>query len=294
MIHSMTGFGKSQGNVNDILVSIEVKALNSKGLDINIRMPSFLREKEVDIRNMISKNLERGKIDVFINLDLPANRKIHTLNGELAKHYATSIKALANELGDSLSADSITSEVLKMPNVLEPSSDEISDNDWLGIQKLIAEAIQLTGHHREQEGASLMPFFEESINQIGSSMQAIIPFEKERVEKIRERILKQVDVLKSDVQLDKNRLEQELIFYIEKFDISEEKQRLSMHLKHFLEEMTDGNRKAKGKKLNFVSQEIGREINTIGSKANHGSIQKHVVQMKDNLEQIKEQLANII
>jgi len=293
MIYSMTGFGKAKGTINGMLIDVEIKALNSKGFDTNIRMPSFIREREVDIRNTLSKKLVRGKLDVYINVELPANKKAQNINEELALQYATSIKSLQQKLGNG-TQENILEHVLRMPNVLESGDENLTLEEWNLLKGLIEDACGKVNEYRKTEGLGLERTLNECIASIGNEHESLKVFESERITKIRERIITATEALEGDIQIDNNRLEQELIFYIEKFDLSEEKQRLASHLTYFTQLLQGNDTIAKGKKLNFVSQEIGREINTIGSKANHANIQKHVVIMKDRLEQIKEQLANAL
>lgn len=291
MLYSMTGFGKTEARVQNKLVSIELRSLNSKGFDVNIRMPQYLREKELAVRNLLSSELKRGKIDAFFNVELPDELSAHTINQAVAKTYVNDIQELAEQLG--LNSNQILDTVLKLPNVLGVPNEELSDEEWSDIEKLVYEATDRLMNFREQEGAKTEKELLFCINTIREQLQEIPKFEQERIDSVRNRIAKHMEQFVNSAQIDENRLEQELIYYIEKYDLSEEKMRLSAHLDHF-EELLDEDELAKGKKLNFISQEIGREINTIGSKANHADIQRHVVIMKDHLEQIKEQLANIL
>ncbi len=287
----MTGFGKAEGNVADKIISIEIKSLNSKGLDMNIRMPGFLREKEIPLRNLIAEHIKRGKIDVYFNLELPANKKIHTINEQMAKTYAAGIQAMAKEFGEEV--NNVSELVLRMPNVLEPIQEEITDEEWKGMEAVALEAIERVNAFRAREGVDVEQVFTNAIDNIEQHLGALQEYEPERALRVREKLTKQLEAIDTEIEIDQNRLEQEIIYYIEKFDISEEKSRLTTHIEHFRKLLVE-NGFLKGKKLGFVAQELGREINTIGSKANHAEIQRHVVRMKDNLEQIKEQIANVL
>jgi len=291
MVHSMTGFGKAEGNVHDKLVSVEIKSLNSKGLDINIRMPGFLRERELLLRNQIVEFVKRGKVDVYFNLEMPANKKVHTINEQMVHTYAKSIREMSSEIG-AKEVDDLTSLILRMPNVLEPVQEELTDDEWSEIEKVVKSAIDKLNGFRAKEGEDAKQVFVDALKLIEQNLHDLQVYEPERAEKVKERLEKQLENI-SDLNIDENRLEQELIYYIEKYDISEEKSRLTTHISHF-RQLLEESSPLKGKKLGFVSQELGREINTIGSKANHAEIQRHVVVMKDNLEQIKEQLANVL
>lgn len=292
MLYSMTGFGKAEAMVDDISIQIEIRTLNSKGLDLNIRMPHFLKHKELQIRNLLSQELKRGKVDAYFTLDLPANLQANLINQKVINAYMKQINELASSHNLSLSNDLDT--LLKLPNVLSATEQEIEEETWQKIEDLLSQACQRVVEFRTKEGGDMEIILREAIATIAHHLEQIPQYEQERVEKVRERINTGLQNIASQQDIDQNRLEQELIFYIEKFDITEEKVRLAAHLAHFLELADDDQAQAKGKKLNFISQEIGREINTIGSKANHLEIQKHVVNMKDQLEQIKEQLSNIL
>lgn len=294
MIYSMTGFGKSEANIQDKLVQVEIRTLNSKGFDVNVRMPNYIREKEIEVRNLLRETLHRGKIDVYFSIQLPDRLRAHSIHQGLAKTYAAQIREMHEEIGGDV--NNISELVLKMPGVLEIPEEDIDEKEWSGIRSVLVEAIKRVEEFRQVEGEKTEVVVEGALNTILENLNEIPKFEQERIETIRQRISKNLETLVDHVDLDKNRFEQELIFYIEKFDLSEEKMRLAAHIEHFkgLLAQKDMNSKTKGKKLGFISQEIGREVNTIGSKANHAEIQKHVVVMKDYLEQIKEQLANIL
>lgn len=292
MIQSMTGYGKAVAELPDKKINVEIKSLNSKALDLNTRIAPIYREKEIDIRNIISKALERGKVDFCLWVEKKeAAEAAVVINQGLLKSYHEQILDASNNLNIALPADWF-STLLRMPDVMsKPEIQELSEEEWNIVLQTINEAIGQLVEFRKQEGKALTNKFQENLQRIQNLLDAVAPFEKERVEKVRERI---TDALEKTigVDYDKNRLEQELIYYIEKLDINEEKQRLTNHLKYYLNTMESDS--GQGKKLGFIAQEMGREINTLGSKSNHAEMQKIVVQMKDELEQIKEQILNIL
>lgn len=291
MILSMTGYGKSVVVYNGKKINVEIKSLNSKALDLSTRIAPLYREKEMEIRQAIQTKVIRGKVDFSIWVEKDATTDATTINTALAKNYCEQIKNMAAECQIPLPGDWFLS-LLRMPDVMSKVEIEtLSDEEWTVARKAIDEAIDALVAFRQQEGAALQKKFGEKIDNIEALLKSIEPYEKSRVEKIRARI---VDGLSSipEVEYDKNRLEQELIYYIEKLDISEEKQRLANHLKYFRETMAEN--EANGKKLGFIAQEMGREINTTGSKSNMAEMQNIVVKMKDELEQIKEQVLNAL
>ncbi|MBM6865101.1 YicC family protein [Bacteroides caecigallinarum] len=291
MIQSMTGYGKSAVTYNDKKIIVEIKSLNSKALDISARIAPLYREKEMEIRNMISKNLERGKVDFSLWIEKEASDAATPINAALLQNYYSQIKNISETYNIPLPSDWFAT-LLRMPDVLTKADVQVlEDEEWEVAKKAVEEAINALVNFRKQEGAALERKFNEKIDNIERLLASIEPFEKERVARIRERI---TDALEKTISVDydKNRLEQELIYYIEKLDINEEKQRLTNHLKYFRETMAGGH--GQGKKLGFIAQEMGREINTTGSKSNHAEMQNIVVQMKDELEQIKEQVLNVM
>lgn len=288
MLQSMTGFGKSNGIFQSKKVSVEVRSLNSKGLDLNLRIPSVYRELESDIRKLVGEQLDRGKIDLGIYVESQGDVSNGLINVELATTYYHELKRL-NESWSEAPVDYM-SLVLRMPEVLNQQVPEIGDDEKAFIMELCINACEKLTQFREQEGRALQVDFTEKIASIRQGIQEIIVFEPERIQIIRERISKALSDL-SDVRIDENRLEQEMIFYLEKLDLSEEKMRLTNHLDYFLKTMMIPRN---GKKLGFICQEMGREINTLGSKCNHSEIQKRVVDMKDNLEKMKEQVLNTL
>ena len=291
MILSMTGYGKSVVVYNGKKINVEIKSLNSKALDLSTRIAPLYREKEMEIRQAIQTKVIRGKVDFSIWIEKDATTDATTINTALAKNYCEQIKNVAAECQIPLPGDWFLS-LLRMPDVMSKVEIEtLSDEEWTVARKAIDEAIDALVAFRQQEGAALQKKFGEKIDNIEALLKSIEPYEKSRVEKIRARI---VDGLSSipEVEYDKNRLEQELIYYIEKLDISEEKQRLANHLNYFRETMAEEG--CQGKKLGFIAQEMGREINTTGSKSNNAEMQNIVVKMKDELEQIKEQVLNAL
>lgn len=291
MIQSMTGYGKSTVTYNDKKIIVEIKSLNSKALDVSARIAPLYREKEMEIRNMISKSLERGKVDFSLWIEKEVSDTATPINAALLQNYYTQIKNISETCNIPLPSDWFAT-LLRMPDVLtKVDIQTLEDEEWEVAKQAVEEAINALVNFRKQEGAALEKKFNEKIDNIERLLASIEPFEKERVARIREKI---TDALEKTISVDydKNRLEQELIYYIEKLDINEEKQRLANHLKYFRETMAGGH--GQGKKLGFIAQEMGREINTTGSKSNHAEMQNIVVQMKDELEQIKEQVLNVM
>ena len=292
MIQSMTGYGKATAELSDKKINVEIKSLNSKAMDLSTRIAPLYREKEIEIRNEIAKALERGKVDFSLWIDKKDARELITpINQDVVVAYYERIRTISETTGIPVPEDWF-STLLRMPDVMTKNDiQELSEEEWKAVHATVLQAIQNLVDFRIQEGAALEKKFREKISNIAKLLTSVDPYEKERVEKIKERI---TDALEKTISVDydKNRLEQELIYYIEKLDINEEKQRLSNHLKYFINTMEDGS--GQGKKLGFIAQEMGREINTLGSKSNHAEMQKIVVQMKDELEQIKEQVLNVM
>lgn len=292
MIQSMTGYGKAVVAFGDKKINVEVKSLNSKTLDLSTRICPLYREKEIEIRQAIAKTLERGKVDFAIWTEKNAASDATPINKELMKAYYKQICDIVATTGIPQPQD-IFATILRMPDVMTRTEiEELTDEEWAWVRQCIDNALEQLLAFRRQEGAALQRKFEEKIDNIEKLLAEIEPYEKSRVEKIRQRI---IDGLASipEVEYDKNRLEQELIYYIEKLDISEEKQRLTNHLNYFRETMNEDEHGI-GKKLGFIAQEMGREINTTGSKSNNAEMQNIVVKMKDELEQIKEQVLNAL
>lgn len=288
----MTGYGKSTATFGDKKINVEIKSLNSKALDLSTRIAPLYREKEMEIRTLITQSLERGKVDFSLWIEKEADTAASQINVELAKSYDRQLKALANTLGYAYPQADYMAVLLRMPDIMsKDETPELTEEEWETVHKVVEEAIAHLVEFRKQEGLALEKKFNEKLDNIERLLKSIEPYETERVAKIRDRI---TDALEKNigVDYDKNRLEQELIYYIEKLDINEEKQRLTNHLNYFRETMAGGH--GQGKKLGFIAQEMGREINTTGSKSNQAEMQNIVVQMKDELEQIKEQVLNVM
>jgi uncharacterized protein (TIGR00255 family) len=291
MIKSMTGFGKATGGNEGKKLCVEIRTLNSKQFDINTRISRLFKEKESDIRSVIAKELERGKIDVAIYFDNKDETSNFTINKTLLLKYYEELKSISSEAGNNIQTDYFAL-ALKMPDVLTSGNEELSNEDWQQLLIALDDALKQVSKFRLHEGKILEKDITERINLILKLLKEITPYEKKRIEIIKNRILKDIEELIGKSKTDKNRFEEELIYYIEKIDITEEKVRLKKHCDYFIE--TTKQPEANGRKLGFICQEIGREINTLGSKANDSDIQKIVIQMKDELEKIKEQLLNIL
>ncbi len=290
MIESMTGFGKASVELDKRKVTIEVKSLNSKQLDLSVRLPNLYKEHEMELRNLLSRQLERGKVDFLIYMENTGAEVATQINHNVLESYYNQIKESARKMGIDTPTDWFQ-VLLRIPDALKHESQEVDENEWIAVSKTIEEAINQLKAFRKQEGAMLEKLFSEKIANISNLLTNIEPFESERIEKIKSRINEALQKIE-DFDYDKNRFEQEMIYYIEKLDINEEKSRLTNHLNYFLETMKTGS--GQGKKLGFIAQEMGREINTLGSKSNHADMQQIVVRMKDELEQIKEQVLNVL
>ena len=291
MIQSMTGYGKSVVTFNEKKIHVEIKSLNSKALDLSTRIAPLYREKERDRRQLGAITLIRGKVDFSIWIEKDAAADAAPINAALLENYYVQIKNISAKAGIPEPQDWFGT-LLRLPDIMTRTEvEELSDEEWAAARRGVDEALAALVSFREQEGAALFRKFTEKVDNIATLLASIEPFEKSRVEKIRAKITEGLKNI-PDVEYDKNRLEQELIYYIEKLDINEEKQRLANHLKYFRETMADGI--GQGKKLGFIAQEMGREINTTGSKSNNAEMQNIVVKMKDELEQIKEQVLNVL
>ena len=287
----MTGYGKAVVAYKDKKIHAEVKSLNSKQLDLQVRIAPLYREKEMEIRQMIATEVIRGKTDFSLWIEQDAATSATPINGALIENYYQQINGIAQRTGIPLPQDWFYT-LLRMPDVTtRTEQEELSDEEWAAARNAVSKAVGQLVDFRKQEGLALQQMFVSKINNIEQLLSEIEPLEKGRVEKIRQRIIDGLQQI-PDVEYDRGRLEQELIYYIEKLDISEEKQRLSNHLKYFRETMED--KAGQGKKLGFIAQEMGREINTTGSKSNQAEMQNLVVKMKDELEQIKEQVLNVL
>lgn len=290
MIQSMTGYGKADCEVSGKKITVEVKSLNSKQLDLSIRMISAYKEKEMEIRNEVQRLIERGKVEFSIYYDAAFKENMLQFNVSAFEAYLVQIKESAEKLNIAPPEDP-WSLLLKLPEVFKSDVQDVDENNWPSIRKAVDEAIANLMDFRIQEGKMLTDFFEEKLDKIESLLEEVKTYETERVEAIRNRISEALEKI-GNVDYDKNRFEQEMIYYIEKLDINEEKARLANHCNYFRSTMKDAH--SQGKKLGFIIQEIGREINTLGSKSNHTQMQQIVVCMKDELEQIKEQILNVM
>lgn len=292
MIQSMTGYGKSSVEVGNQKIIIEIKSLNSKAMDISTRIMPIYREKELEIRSLIASSLERGKVDFFLYTDNNSASTIPTINTTLFKQYYDQIREIAQTNSIPLPAD-IFYSILHMPDIYSNNQlqEQVSEEDWNRVMEAVKQAIDSLIEYRKEEGRTLSLKFEHSITNISNLLDSVSIYETERINRIKERIRNTLTEY-IGAEYDNNRFEQELIYYIEKLDINEEKQRLSNHLNYFLETL-NGNY-GQGKKLGFIAQEMGREINTLGSKSNLAELQNIVVMMKDELEQIKEQVLNVM
>ena len=285
MIQSMTGYGKTVVQLPQKKVTIEVKSLNSKNLDLNVRIPSIYKEKELDIRRLLSKELVRGKIELSIYIESTGEETSTIINKQVVNNYIDQLRKIAET-----SPENTLEIAMRLPDALKTAREELDEEEWKQIAKAINATIEKIITYRKDEGKALESDFRQRIHAIQSLSEKVTKLDEERLIYMRERLTKAIDELKEEI--DQNRFEQEIIYYLEKLDITEEKVRLNNHLDYFLEEL-NGN-VSNGKKLGFISQEIGREVNTTGSKSNYAPMQKIVVQMKDELEKIKEQLLNVL
>lgn len=299
MIQSMTGYGKATAVFQNKKVSAEIRSLNSKQLDLGMKVASQYREREMEFRSMIQKALQRGKVDFNLTVEVEASTDAPRINAAVVKSYFEQLKAIRQDLGlvqletEAQSAAILLQTVVRMPEAVSVANVEIGEEELDAVSNVVAQAIENFVAFRMQEGESLYRVFSEKISNIRALLASVEPYEKERTEKIRQSILDKLQQL--PVDYDKNRLEQEMIYYIEKLDINEEKHRLENHLNYFMETMdAEMDAGGTGKKLGFIAQEMGREINTLGSKSNQAEMQRIVVKMKDELEQIKEQVLNVL
>lgn len=286
MIQSMTGYGKAVAECSDKKITVEIRSLNSKSLDLNTRLPFLYKEKELEIRKLLSEKLQRGKIDFSINTEITALNKAQQINPDIIKAYINEFKEIVPQASDA----ELLAIVMRLPDVMAFSCKEIDETEWNQALELIKKAIENLIRFRLDEGKTLEQEFIQRTKSILALLEKIDPFEQERIITLRERFVKNLEDLNADY--DQNRFEQELIYYLEKLDITEEKVRLKNHCDYFLQTLNDED--FNGKKLGFITQEIGREINTLGSKSNHSGMQKIVVEMKDELEKMKEQVLNVL
>jgi len=289
MIYSMTGYGKCSKEVNGKKLTIEVRTLNSKGLDVNLKIPGMYREKENELRNLISNKLDRGKIDFWLNQEDLGESSNVKIDAGLVKSYYNQLTKIGTELNTDTDWMQI---IFRMQDVVKPADGEITEKEWKGIEAVAIEALDQCMKFRRSEGEQLQIALIDHVKRIEELMTGVEPFETNRVTRLRERLMKNLEDSIKEGKVDKDRFEQEIIFYLEKLDITEEKIRLRSHLEYFVETLKSEG--FNGRKLNFIGQEMGREINTLGSKANDSDIQKLVVLMKDELEKIKEQVLNVL
>lgn len=291
MIQSMTGYGKAVCEYDNKKIVVEIKSLNSKQLDLSTRLSSLYREKDIEIRNDISQKLERGKVDFSLYVDNSVGDSVTKINVVAFQNYLQQITEIADKTGIDKPANWFDI-LFRFPDVMKTETQELQETEWIVIKNAIAQCLDNLITFRQQEGKAVEAIFGKKIENIEKLLGQISLYEGERVEKIKQRLEQNLQAIDDKVTYDKNRLEQELIFYIEKLDVNEEKERLKNHLRYFVETMNT--EKSAGKKLGFIAQEMGREINTLGSKANHSEMQRIVVLMKDELEQIKEQVLNVL
>ena len=290
MIHSMTGFGKAEGNVGDRKVTFQIRSLNSKNLDLNLRLPGIFRELEAEMRKMIADKLHRGKVELNLNIEQQSTSNAPKLNRELFKKYFEEMRSLSADLGEE--GGDLIATVSRFPEVFSAEEQDLSDAEKSTCLDVLNEAISQLNEFRIAEGQQLIVDLKQQIADISTYLEEALKFEDARIDAFRERVQQRINEHIDAANMDKDRFEQEMIYYMEKFDISEEKVRLGSHCEYFIEVLDSEGQQ--GKKLNFIAQEIGREINTLGSKANHAEMQKQVVLMKESLEKIKEQILNVL
>ncbi len=294
MIYSMTGYGKAEDNIGSKSVTVELKSVNSKSFDCNVRTPSYFKPKEMEVRSILSKNLIRGKIELNVNYTALKTEQKYFVNKGLVENYYKDLKSISDSIGiENSEKTDFLSIVMGMPDVMLSEKEVLTEEEGQLYIELVEKAVIEFNKFRAEEGLYLKKDLKDNILTIEKLLKQVEPFEKERIITLRERIEKNLETLADNPSIDENRFQQELIYYIEKLDISEEKTRLKAHCEHFIKTMEDDSI-SKGKKLGFISQEIGREINTLGSKANHAEMQKIVVFMKDALEKVKEQILNVL
>lgn len=292
MIHSMTGFGKSEAHFTGKKIHVEIKSLNSKALDLSMRLTSIYREREMELRRRVANALTRGKVELTLWTEKDAASAANPINADVVASYANQIRSISRERGLALREEDMWSIIVRLPDVTStPQAETLSDEEWAVVSRAVDEALEALQAFRRQEGEALEAKFREKIANIRDYMQKITPYETGRISKIRQQLEERLAELRG-VDYDRGRLEQELIYYIEKLDINEERQRLTNHLDYFLRTLEA--EPGQGKQLGFIAQEMGREINTTGSKSNQAEMQNIVVCMKDELEQIKEQVLNVL
>lgn len=291
MIRSMTGFGKTEFEVGSKKITLEIKSLNSKQLDINTRVPALYREKDLEIRRLISEMLIRGKVDFALYLDNLGTESSAKINKAIVSDYFRQLSEVQRDLGLPVT-ESIIQSIMRLPDTVKTTYEELDETEWMVVRENLVRTLENLNNFRDQEGLALKADIDTNIANILDLLGQVEPFEAKRIENVKTKIRESLDSLQLNGNVDKNRFEQELIYYIEKLDINEEKVRLANHCSYFAETMNEN--EPSGRKLGFIAQEIGREINTLGSKANESNLQRIVVQMKDNLEKIKEQVLNVL
>ncbi len=291
MLLSMTGYGRAVKSFKEKTITVEVRSLNSKFTDLRFKIPQNYREKEPIMRRMVTDSTQRGKIDVSVDVKSPSGEAEFALNKSLFKKYHDELSSLSNDIG--MKDEGIMQAILRMPNVVAAADNELDEEEWNVLNATISEALEAFNGFRKTEGNAMEIDCTNRINTITTLLDQITPFESARVDRLKKKINKHMEEYVGKDNIDANRFEQEILYYLEKIDVTEEKVRLAQHCKYFIEEL-QGEKTLKGRKLSFISQEIGREINTLGSKANSSDIQHIVVQMKDELEKIKEQVANTV
>lgn len=291
MIRSMTGFGKTEFEVGNKKITLEIKSLNSKQLDINTRVPALYREKDIEIRRLISEMLIRGKVDFALYLDNLGTESTSKINAAIVKDYHRQLSDVYRDLNLEVN-ESIMQTIMRLPDTVKMTYEELDETEWLVVRENLVKTLEELNRFRDQEGQALWIDIENNIKNILDLLAQVDPHENQRMDNVKARILESLEALQLNGNMDKNRFEQELIYYMEKLDINEEKVRLANHCSYFTETMNED--EPSGRKLGFIAQEIGREINTLGSKANESNLQRIVVQMKDNLEKVKEQVLNVL
>lgn len=291
MIRSMTGFGKTEFEVGSKKITLEIKSLNSKQLDISTRVPAVYREKDLEIRRLISEMLVRGKVDFALYLDNLGTESSSKINPAIISDYYRQLSEVYRNLGLEVN-ESIMQTIMRLPDTVKMTYEELDETEWLVVRENLEKTLGTLNAFRDQEGLALRADIEANIQNILDLLAQVDPHENQRMDNVKTRIMESLDSLQLNGNIDKNRFEQELIYYLEKLDINEEKVRLANHCSYFTETMNEN--EPSGRKLGFIAQEIGREINTLGSKANESNLQRIVVQMKDNLEKIKEQVLNVL
>lgn len=291
MLLSMTGYGRASNTFGNRTITVEIRSLNSKFTDIRFKIPALYREKEIDLRKLIVELVERGKVDMSLEIQSLSGDDEYGLNEALFRKYHQQLSRLAGEL--KIESGDLVQAILKIPNVIAAHSTEVDENEWQEVLIVVKEAVQNFTNFRTIEGKAMAADLQMRVEKIAALLEKVDPFEKERIEKLRARMQQNLQEFMGKENVDENRFEQEVIFYLEKIDITEEKVRLGQHCKYFLQQLSDDSTQ-KGRKLSFISQEIGREINTLGAKGYSSEIQRIVVNMKDELEKIKEQVANLV